>query len=106
MRTDALEQTRLRNMEHYGFGPSVMKRIKACAACGNPSAADLHFCTACGHRLPSETLHDLYLARHALCPVCRTVLTDSMEFCPQCGTKIHTPDSPKEKGKERPHGIF
>ena len=89
MTADRLELNRQQNMEHYGFGPSAMKKIIVCTHCGTPSSRRKHFCIECGHRLPDKTLYDLYLERHRVCPVCDTVLTNGMDFCPQCGTKTH-----------------
>lgn len=87
MTLDTLARNRQHNREYYGFGPSAMKKLKACSQCGSPASADKHFCVDCGHRLPSKTLYDQYLERHESCLVCSTILTNDMEFCPQCGTK-------------------
>ena len=88
MTTEKLELHRQQNMDHYGFGPSAMKKIRVCTHCGTPSQTESHFCVECGHRLPDKTLYDLYLERHEQCSTCGTVLTEDMEYCPQCGTKL------------------
>ena len=87
MTAESLELSRQQNMEHYGFGPDAMKKLRVCTVCGTAAPPGKHFCIECGHRLPDKTLYDLYLERHKVCPVCRAVLADEMEFCPQCGTK-------------------
>ncbi len=88
MNADKLEMTRQQNMEHFGFGPSAMKQIKVCPQCRRPSPTDTHFCVVCGHRLPKDTLYDLYREQHRMCLSCDTVLTEEMAFCPHCGMKI------------------
>ena len=88
MTAERLELLRQQNMEHYGFGPSAMKKICVCTHCGTPSQIEDHFCVECGYRLPNKTLYDLYRERHKVCSVCDTTLTEDMEFCPKCGTKI------------------
>ena len=88
MSAEHVERIRQQGMEHYGFGPNAMKKLKVCTECGNPSPSDLQFCTECGYRLPDKTLYDIYKERHNCCPVCDTVLSDGMEYCPQCGTAI------------------
>ena len=88
MKAERAERIRQQGMEHYGFGPNAMKKLKVCAECGKPSPSDKYFCTECGHRLPNETLYDTYIGRHKICVGCDTVLTDEMEYCPQCGTLI------------------
>ena len=74
MTADRLEMIKLQNMELYGFGPAAMKKVKVC--------------TECGHRLPDKTLYDVYKERHRCCPVCDTVLSNEMGYCPQCGRKL------------------
>ena len=88
MTAERLELLRRQNMEHYGFGPSVMKKIRVCAHCGTPSQTESNFCVECGYRLPDKTLYDMYRERHKVCFVCDTILAQDMEFCPKCGTKI------------------
>ena len=85
MSAERAERIRLQGMEHYGFGPEAMKKLKVCTVCGASAPKDRQFCTECGHRLPDKTLYDIYKERHKTCPVCDTVLSDGMEYCPQCG---------------------
>ncbi len=90
MTADRLELLKQQSMEDYGFGPNSMKKLKVCTECGYPSPSEEKFCTECGHRLPRKTLYDIYKERHKSCPVCDTILSDEMEYCPQCGIKIKT----------------
>ena len=90
MTADKLERIRQESMEQYGFGPEAMKKVKVCTKCGQPSPSDRQFCTECGHRLPDKNLYEVYKERHRCCPHCDTVLSDTMGYCPQCGTKIET----------------
>ena len=86
--TEKLEQIRLENMKQCGFGVEAMKEVKVCEKCGNPSPLSKAYCRECGSKLPDKTLYDIYKERHNCCPVCDTVLSDGMEYCPQCGTAI------------------
>ena len=88
MTTEKLELHRQQNMEHYGFGPSAMKKIRVCTHCGTSSQTESHFCVECGHRLPDKTLYDLYRDRHEVCFICDTILTEEMDFCPKCGMRL------------------
>ncbi len=88
MTVEKWERIRQQSMEHYGYGPNAMKKLKVCTECGKPSPSEKHFCTECGHRLPTKTLYDMYKERHKYCPACDTVLSDGKEYCPQCGTYI------------------
>lgn len=90
MTVDKLERIRQESMEQYGFGPNAMKKVKVCTKCGQPSPNAQQFCTTCGDQLPDKTLYDIYKERHPCCPKCDTVLSDGMDYCPQCGTKIET----------------
>ena len=93
------QMLRRENMIRYGFGPEVMKRTKVCIRCGQKGDADRQFCVGCGERLPDTTLYDFYRGIHSYCPICDTVVTQTTQFCPKCGTKI-------KKQEERKHGIF
>ena len=73
------------NAGRYGFGPEIMKRLKVCLHCGSIVKADCYVCRECGGRLPRKTLFQLYQSRHRLCPVCDTVLSNRMRYCPHCG---------------------
>lgn len=89
MRTSKqLDRLRSENMEHYGFGPAVMKKMKVCQNCGAVAWADQQFCKECGKRLPKVTLYQRYREKHRCCPVCENVVADTMQYCPQCGTQI------------------
>lgn len=73
--------------EYYGFGVGIMKSIKVCVHCGASEPSDRYVCGRCGARLPDQTLFQKYQQMHRRCPVCDTVLTESMKFCPHCGMK-------------------
>ena len=75
-------------MEHYGFGPGVMKRTRVCPHCGTATTSDGICCSVCGGRLPRETLYDEYSRRHQSCPHCGAVLAEWTAYCPQCGRKL------------------
>ena len=91
MTAERCEQVRLEGMEQYGFGPKVMKRIKVCAHCGEPSESTETVCRYCGSGLPEETLFQFYRARHAYCTSCDTVVPKWMHYCPQCGIRLQRP---------------
>lgn len=75
-------------MEKYGFGPDAMKKRKVCRICGATMHCEEGFCRDCGAILPNETLFDLYKTKHFYCPSCSAVLTDTANFCPQCGKRL------------------
>ena len=83
-----LDRARQENMDHFGFGPRAMKRIKVCAHCGSMASSDQWFCKECGKRLPRDTLFQLYKNCHKSCPVCETVVAASVHYCPQCGMML------------------
>ena len=99
---DKNEAVRKQGMAYYGFGPEAMKKLKVCTECGASSPKDRQFCTECGRRLPDKTLYDIYKERHRSCPACDTVLSESMIYCPQCGTRveIHKDNILKERNGE------
>ena len=86
---------RREGMEHYGFGPQAMKKIKVCKRCGTPNTSDCHFCVTCGEKLSKDTLYDEYKKKHIYCPYCNTVLEEAANYCPQCGRKLESDDSTK-----------
>lgn len=90
MTAERIEMIRLESMDRYGFGPKVMKNIKVCAHCGEPSEASETVCRYCGSSLPEETLFQVYRAKHAYCSCCDTVIPKWMQYCPQCGKRLHT----------------
>ena len=71
--------------DRYGFGIEIMKKTKVCTQCGTAQAVSRYICARCGEKLPQQTLFQIYQRRHRLCPVCDTVLTPRMKFCPHCG---------------------
>ena len=79
------QKVRYSRLEHYGFGPNVMKKTKVCTNCGRISGTDAAFCPECGEKLSGETLFDGYKRRHAACPYCDAVLTRDARYCPNCG---------------------
>jgi len=74
--------------EQYGFGTEVMKRTKVCGQCGAAQHGSRYVCGECGAKLPAQTLFRLYQQMHILCPVCDTVLSSRMKFCPHCGLEL------------------
>lgn len=88
MTAERIELIRMQSMEEFGFGPTVMKKIKKCPQCGRMSPAGEAFCRECGSRLPQKTLYDFYKSLHKVCPVCDSVAPDGAEFCPVCGASL------------------
>lgn len=82
--------------EYYGFGIGIMKQIKICKHCGATEESNRYVCGKCGARLPLKTLFQQYQQMHRHCPVCDTVLTAGMQFCPHCGVKLEN----KKRGEE------
>ncbi|MBE6658172.1 MAG: hypothetical protein E7604_06990 [Ruminococcaceae bacterium] len=78
-----------RNLEQYGFGPNVMKKMKICHKCGQVAKKGSFFCRSCGAFLTRETLYDHYRRQHGCCVGCGTVLTADAKFCPHCGLPVH-----------------
>ena len=78
-----------RNLEQFGYGPNVMKKIKVCKKCGQIAKKGSLFCRSCGSLLTRGTLYDHYLRQHRRCSECGTVLTKDAKYCPHCGTKTH-----------------
>ena len=79
------QEIHFRNLEQFGFGPNVMKKIKICPKCGQIVKKGSFFCRSCGVFLTRETLYDHYRRQHRCCTECGTVLTDDARFCPCCG---------------------
>ena len=73
--------------EYYGFGIGIMKQIKVCKRCGASEESNRHVCGKCGAGLPPATLFQQYQQMHRKCPICNTILTKAMKFCPHCGVK-------------------
>ena len=82
------QKIRFRNLERFGFGPNVMKKLRVCSRCGQAVRSKAEACPGCGEWLPRETLFDRYKRRHKSCPDCDTVLTSDSRFCPHCGKQI------------------
>ena len=82
------EKLRYKNMEDFGFGPNVMKKIKICSRCGKMVKAKTKNCPDCKEKLPRETLFDRYKRQHQCCPYCDTVLAPDSQYCPNCGRQI------------------
>lgn len=72
-----------------GYGPKVMKRIKACPSCGTLVGKICSTCPECGMRLLTKTLYDRYRERHLCCNKCGTVLPSDSRFCPHCGKALY-----------------
>ncbi len=88
MEMKALAEFDVCSPEYYGFGIGIMKRTKVCKCCGASEASNRYLCRKCGARLPAQTLFQQYQRMHRQCPVCDTVLSSGMKFCPHCGVKL------------------
>ena len=82
------QKVRFRNLERFGFGPNVMKKLRVCQRCGRTVKSRADICPDCGERLPRETLFDRYKRKHLSCPDCDTVLTSDALYCPNCGRMV------------------
>ena len=82
------QELRFKNLEHYGFGPNVMKNTKVCPNCGRMVGAKNRTCPECQKRLSRETLFDQYKRQHLCCPDCDTVLAPDSMYCPNCGKAV------------------
>ena len=74
-----------RDLEQFGFGPNVMKKIKICPKCGQIAKKYSVFCHSCRAFLTGKTVYDDYRRKHRCCTGCGTVLTADARFCPHCG---------------------
>ena len=82
------QKVRFRNLERFGFGPNVMKKLRVCPRCGQTVKSRADTCPDCGDRPPKETLFDRYKRKHLSCPDCDTVLTADAMYCPNCGRMV------------------
>ena len=82
------QKVRFRNLERFGFGPNVMKKLRVCPRCGQTVKSRADICPDCSERLPKETLFDRYKRTHLSCPDCDTVLTSDAMYCPNCGRMV------------------
>lgn len=82
------EQTKIDELERFGFGPKVMKRIKVCPHCGTVVSREHLACPVC-MQLLTKTLYDRYRESHICCERCGTVLRDDSHYCPHCGKAIY-----------------
>ncbi len=82
------QKVRFKNLERYGFGPNVMKKLRICPRCGQAVKTRADTCPECGERLPRDTLFDRYKRQHQCCCDCDTVLAPGSLYCPNCGTAV------------------
>ncbi len=82
------KKARYKQLEYFGFGPNVMKKIRICPHCGSVSSDNSVFCLECGEKLPHRTLFDRYKQNHRNCSNCGTVLTSDSLYCPHCGRRV------------------
>lgn len=82
------KKVRFRNLERFGFGPNVMKKLRVCPRCGQAVKTRADTCPECGEKLPGETLFDRYKRQHKCCSECDTVLAADSLYCPNCGKQI------------------
>lgn len=87
------QKIRFKNLESFGFGPNVMKKLRVCPRCGQMVKSKTHTCPNCGENLPKETLYDLYKQKHLSCPDCDTVLAPDSMYCPNCGKAVSPKDN-------------
>lgn len=87
------EKIRFKNLESFGFGPNVMKKMRVCLRCGQTVKSKTNTCPNCGENLPKETLFDLYKQKHQSCPECDTVLAPGSLYCPNCGKAVEHKDN-------------
>ena len=97
------EKNRFQNLETFGFGPNVMKKLRVCLRCGQTVNYKTDICPNCDENLPKETLFDRYKQKHLCCPFCGTVLASDSHYCPSCGSAVKRKDeafsvSDEEKG--------
>lgn len=83
------QKVRFRNLERFGFGPNVMKKLRVCPRCGQMVKSRADACPDCGERLPKETLFDCYKRKHSSCSHCDTILTADTLYCPNCGNLVN-----------------
>lgn len=79
------QKVRFKNLERFGFGPNVMKKLRVCPRCGQAVRSRADLCPGCNEKLPRETLFDRYKRQHRCCCDCDTVLTPDARYCPNCG---------------------
>ena len=82
------QKVRFKNLERFGFGPNVMKKLRVCQRCGRTVKSRADTCPDCGERLPKETLFDRYKRKHSSCSHCDTILTADTLYCPNCGKLV------------------
>ena len=82
------QKIRFKNLERFGFGPNVMKKLRICPRCGQTVKSRADTCPDCGETLPKETLYDRYKRQHLCCSNCDTVLSPDSRFCPSCGAQV------------------
>lgn len=82
------QKMKLQELEHYGFGPNVMRKTKLCPACGTLVTDGVAQCPKCREALPELTLFAWYAGQHSTCAYCRTLLSADAQYCPQCGRRV------------------
>ncbi|MEG1527896.1 MAG: zinc ribbon domain-containing protein [Clostridia bacterium] len=55
--------------------------MKKCLNCGELNTNDSLFCANCGNK-------DFDLTNQIMCPVCKEMVSDSFDYCTQCGAKL------------------
>ena len=92
-------------LEHFGFGPYVMQKVKVCPYCGEVAEKNESRCQSCGEKLPRITLFDIYRKHHSECAWCGTMLTDDSQYCPHCGRPVLKDSRTGKKETENIHLI-
>ncbi len=82
------QKIKYKRLDHFGFGPNVMKKLKVCPKCGSLAETNSVFCSKCGERLPDGSLFDVYKSLHKCCSVCDIVIPAGAAYCPNCGKEI------------------
>ena len=89
-------ETKKSILSHFGFGIGAMKKLVVCRKCNSLETNNKLFCDRCNERLPKSSLYDIYKSKHAVCPICGTVLSKQMDYCPQCGAIVYKSENKTE----------
>ena len=77
-----------KRLTEFGFGTDVMRQVTVCTNCNSLENSRNVLCSRCNTRLPGINLYDFYRVQHRECSKCKTILSDSMHYCPKCGIAV------------------